>query len=295
MINPYAHIQSLIQLIDDPDDIVFNQVRHELLKCGSTAIPFLEQSWEHDIYGLVFQNRVESILHEIQFNEVKESLIRWSRSSEKNLLEGAIIIAKYQYPGLNEKLIHEFIESLKKDIWLELNDDLTAFEKVKIFNKIFFEIYQFHGDSQNYYSHVNSYINTVIESKKGNPLSLGLLYSHVAQLLEIPIYGVNLPNHFILAFIDEYHTNVLLDQQNEFGVLFYINVFSKGTILHDKEIKEFLSELKINPKREHFEPCSNSSIIERMIVNLIYSFKKVGNKEKIVELEELRTVIKRSE
>lgn len=291
MINSHSHIQSLIQLIDDPDELVFNQVRQELLKCGPSAIPFLEQSWEYDIYGLVFQTRIESILQDIHFNETKESIHKWSKSSEKNLIEGALILAKFQYPGLNENLVYDYLSQLKKDIWLELNDELTAFEKVKIFNKVFFELHSFHGDSQNYYSPVNSYINTVIESKKGNPLSLGIIYSHLAQLLDIPIYGVNLPNHFVLAYIDVNHTNYLIEEKSEFGVLFYINVFSKGAILNERDIKEFLAELHIDEKREYFEPCSNTAVLERMIVNLIHSFQQVGNKDKINELKELRAIL----
>ena len=277
--------------MDDPDELVFNHVRMELLKCGTNAIPFLEQSWEHDIYGPVFQNRIESVLHDIQFENIQSLLKQWINSSDKDLLQGAIIIAQYQYPGLDENLVHQYINQLKKDIWLELNDQMTAFEKVKVFNKIFFELHGYHGDNKNYYSPVNSYINTVLESKKGNPLSLGVVYSYVAQLLDIPIYGVNLPNHFVLAYIDENGSNYFLEDSNEFGVLFYINVFSKGSILNEKEIKEFLSEINIDYKRDYFEPCSNSSIIERMIINLIYSFKQVGNKNKIDELFVLKELL----
>ena len=282
---------ALIQLIDDPDDNVYEHVRDKLLSYGTTAIPYLENSWEDDHFGLIFQGRVEHIIHEIQFEEVRNQLIAWYNSSNKDLVQGAVIIAKYQYPGLQEDLILEGIQQIRKDVWLELNNKQTAFEKIKIFNKIFFGTHNFHGDAKHYYSPMNSYINTVMESRKGNPLSLALIYSIVAQSLDIPVYGVNLPNHFILAYMDENGLAAFLPEKNEYGVLFYINPFSKGSILDANAIKEFLDGHRLPYNREYFEPCSNSAILRRMLTNLIASFQQVGNLQKVNEISELRRLI----
>lgn len=284
-------ILALIQLIDDPDDSVFEHVRDKLLSYGSTVIPYLENSWEDDHFGLIFQGRVEQIIHEIQFEEVKHELALWYATPDKDLVRGAIIVAKYQYPGLQEELILEGIQQIRKDVWLELNNKQTAFEKIKIFNKIFFGTHNFHGDAKHYYSPMNSYINTVMESRKGNPLSLALIYSIVAQSLDIPVFGVNLPNHFILAYMDENGSGAFLPDKNEYGVLFYINPFSKGSILDANAIKEFLDGHRLTYKREFFEPCSNSAVLRRMLTNLIASFQQVGNLEKVNELTELRQLI----
>ena len=284
-------ILALIQLIDDPDDSVYEHVRDKLLSYGTSAIPYLENSWEDDHFGLIFQGRVEQIIHEIQFEEVKHQLITWYDSPDRDLVRGAVIIAKYQYPGLQEDLILEGIQQIRKDVWLELNNKQTAFEKIKIFNKIFFGTHNFHGDAKHYYSPMNSYINTVMESRKGNPLSLALIYSIVAQSLDIPVYGVNLPNHFILAYMDENGSAAFLPEKNEYGVLFYINPFSKGSILDANAIKEFLDGHRLPYNREYFEPCSNSAILRRMLTNLIASFQQVGNLQKVNELSELRRLI----
>jgi len=168
---------------------------------------------------------------------------------------------------------------------------MTAFEKVKIFNKIYFGLYNFHGDAKNFHSPMNSFINTVIESRKGNPLSLCLIYSIVAQSLDLPIYGVNLPNHFVLAYMDENGASQFMTDKNEYGVLFYINPFSKGALLESKDIEEFLTSLNLQQERSFFEPCSNSDIIRRMLTNLIGSFQQVGNAEKVDELTKLRSIL----
>lgn len=281
-------IRALISLIDDPDESVYAHVHDRLLSYGADAIPYLENSWEEQDFGLLFQNRIENLIHEIQFEETKRCLKQWIDSSDKDLLTGSIIIAKYQYPGLDETVLRNHIQAIQKDVWLEINNKQTALEKVRIINKIFFEMHHFKGNAKNFHSPLNSYINTVLETKKGNPLSLSIIYSVIAQNLNLPIYGVNLPNHFILAYMDEFAVNQFLPDTNDHGVLFYINPFSKGSVFSAQEIKEFLDGINQPHLRDYFEPCSNTAIIKRMITNLISSFQEVGNSEKVNELIELR-------
>ncbi len=289
--NNQSTIKALVRLIEDPDEQVYEQVRGELMKYGPDVVPVLEQSWEQDFFGLLFQNRIENIIHDIQFEAIKNQLKTWLDSSEKDLLQGALIIAKYQYPSLDEEAIFTQIQSIRRDIWLELNDHQTAFEQVKIFNRIFFGMHGFKGDSKNYHTPAHSFINQVLERKKGNPLSLCLIYSVIAQSLDIPIYGVNLPNHFILAYMDDKHSAIKFSSYDEYGVLFYINAYSKGSILDGNEIKSFIQGIHMQPERSHFEPCSNSAILKRMLANLIFAFQQAGSAQKVSELMELRGLI----
>lgn len=284
-------LQALIALIEDPDEQIFAHVRDRLLEFGPDAIQYLETSWEEQDFGLLFQSRIEALIHEIQFEACKGQMNAWYASTSKDLLKGALIVAKYQYPGLDEQAIYDFVERMRRDCWLELNPNMTAFESVGVLNKVFFGQYGFKGNASNYNSPLNSYINTVIETKKGNPLSLSILYSVVAQQLELPIYGVNLPNHFILAYMDDNGINQYLSNCNEYGVLFYINTFSKGSLFQKDDIDQFLSSIQQVPEPGHFQPCSNSDIIRRMLTNLISSFQQVGNVEKVNELIELRNLL----
>lgn len=284
-------LQALIALMDDPDEQVYAHVRDRVLEIGPAAIQELQTSWEESDFGLLFQSRIENLIHEIQFEQCKTELTSWYASSTKDLLKGALIVAKYQYPGLEEKSVVDFIERMRRDCWLEINPNMTAFEAVRIINKVIFEQYGFVGNSKNYNSSSNSYINTVIEARKGNPLSLSLIYSIIAQKLELPIYGVNLPNHFILAYMDNNGTNLFMSNGNEYGVLFYINTFSKGSIFQKEDIQQFLQSIQVAQNASHFQPCSNSDIIRRMLTNLIAAFQQVGSQEKVNELCELRSLL----
>jgi regulator of sirC expression with transglutaminase-like and TPR domain len=283
-------VQALIQLIDDPDEHVYEHVHDQLKSFGSDAIPYLEESWEYTTYGLLFQNRVENLIHEIQVETIHELMKSWIYSEEKDLLEGALILVRYQYPGINIDSVKSEIERIRKAIWIEMNSSQTSFEKIRTFNQVFFGENRFNGDSQNYHSPLNSLVNTVLETRKGNPLTLSLIYSVIAQSLKLPVYGVNLPNHFVLAYMDEHLINASTGKDSPYGVLFYINPFSKGSILQESDIRQFISKINLAEKREYFEPCPNTQIIKRMILNLITAFQQNGNAQKVSELMGLKNL-----
>ena len=285
-----SEIEALIHLIDDPDEAIFNQIRNKILSIGDEVIPFLEQAWENQDLGLLYQSRIENIIHKIQFDSVYHALFKWANGGGQDLLEGALIVNRYQYPDLDTEDIRNKIGALRQDIWIELNNNLTAFEEIRIFNYILFDHHGFSGNKKNYHSPQNSYLNCVLESKKGNPLSLSILYCIIAQQLDIPIFGVNLPNHFVLAYQDKNNVMNFVDPEKENSdVLFYINPFSRGTIFNRTEIEQFLEQLKLEPKPTFFEPCSNIDIIKRMLANLVYSYEKLGYPQKVDELRELHS------
>lgn len=280
-------INALISLLDDPDEGVFNQVSMKILSLGQEIIPVLEDAWEYSFDTLI-QNRIENIIHQIQFDLIRDSLKEWVHPEQQSLLEGALLIAKYQYPDIDIAKIKKQIDQIRQDVWLELNENLTALEKVKIINHILFDVHNFSGNTSNYHAPQNSYINNVLESKKGNPLLLSIIYTIIAQSLDIPIYGVNLPIHFILCYVDVEKVSVSLKKENEGSdILFYINPFSKGSVFGQKEIDAFLKQLKLEPQPLFYEPCSNLEIIRRLLRNLIASYEKLGYPDKSKELKVL--------
>ena len=287
-------IQALINLLDDPDEEIVVHIQSKIRSYGIAIIPYLESAWENHEMSTLHQTRIEQIIHEIQFTTIKTALEDWKKSKEFDLIEAWTIISKWQYPGIIEKALRAKIDEIRQDVWMEINDKQTAFEKVKILNKIFYTRYLFKGDNKNYHSPLNSFINTVLETKHGNPLSLSILYSTIAQSLKIPIYGVNLPNHFILAYMDENHVNQLIGNNTNSGVFFYINAFSEGSILYENDIRKFLTDLKLPDEKGYLEPCSHTTIVQRIIINLISSYQSLGKSEKVKELLELKDIITQS-
>jgi regulator of sirC expression with transglutaminase-like and TPR domain len=285
-----GELNALFSLLDDPDKNVFVQVRERLLSIGEKVIPALENFWEQS-FDTTIQTKIEDIIHHIQFNITVLALKEWATTLDQNLLKGALLIAKYQYPDLNTDKIKRHIQQIRQDVWLELNDKLTALEQVKILNHILFEIQNFSGNTQNYHAPQNSYINNVLESKKGNPLSLSLIYLIVAQDLSIPIFGVNLPEHFVLCYKDVHQLLSAKTKQEEEmitkGILFYINPFSRGAVFGKGQLDVYLKKMNLDIKPSHYQPCSNLEMIKRLLRNLVFSYKKLGYTEKQNELQKL--------
>ncbi len=285
-------IRALITLIDDPDEDIYWEVRSRIVSLGGPVVADLERAWETDDLGDLFRNRIEDILHTIHLGGVTDRLKAWRDSGGEDLLEGALIISRYRYPELDEQKVKARLASIRQDIWLELNDHLTAFEKVRVFNHIFFQIHSFRGNKRNYHAPQNSYLNEVLDSRKGNPLSLAIIYQVLAEDLGLPLRGVNLPNHFVLAYLDEESIGGAdSGQDGEESVLFYVNAFSGGDILGRNEINEFLEKLNIPPRPSFYSPCINMDIIRRQLNNLATSYSKMGDSERAQDLERLRDLL----
>ncbi len=278
---------ALITLLDDPDEVIYDQVKDRFVVLGPPAIPHLETAWENS-FDAIMQKRIENIIHTIQFETLQKALKAWAKNDQDDLLKGILILARYQYPDLDENKIRKQLATIKQDVWLELHEDLTALEKVKIINHILFEVHQFSGNITNYHAPQNSFLNNVLESKKGNPLMLSVVYLLICNELKIPVYGINLPQHFVLAYLND-DAN-LMDVNNKTlsnNILFYINPFSKGLLFNQKDIDQFLKQLNLDLEPKYYLPCSNIDIIKRCINNLIFSYEKLGYVEKVEELKGL--------
>jgi len=280
MINP-SEINSLVKLLDDPDQEIFDHVHQKLFSYGAEVISYLESAWE-SAFDPLLQERIAGLVHEIQFSNLKNDLKLWCQSGAFDLLRGALLINKYQYPDLDEQKVINEIEAIKRDIWLQMIYESSAVEKIKLMNHIFYNIYGFSGNTTNHQDPQNSYLSQVMEMKKGNQPTLAIIYSVIAQKLDIPVFGVNLPQHFILAYVDE-----SAQPETENGVLFYINPFNKGFIFGKRDVDMFLKQLNLKPEKQYYEPCSNQEIIKRIIRNLISSYENSGLTEKVQELTEL--------
>ncbi len=279
-------ILALISLLDDPNEQIFNTVEEELLKEEVDIVPELEKAWETS-YNQEYQKRLENLIHSLQFKDVKTQLRHWLDNSEDDLLYGAFLVSKYQYPGLKYEDVNESINRLRKEAWLELNDHLTALEKVRVINHILFEIHGFSRNNRDFMAPQNSFISQVLETHKGNPVSLSVIYSVIAQRLGMPVYGVNLPKNFILAYLDEANELNSIDQETELSVLFYINPINKGAVIVRKEIEFFVRQQKLIPKVSYFLPCSNKEIVLRMLSNIYFAYETSKQTTKAEEVREL--------
>jgi regulator of sirC expression with transglutaminase-like and TPR domain len=284
MINP-SEINYLIRLLDDPDQEIYDHIHDKILSYGVDVIEYLESAWEQ-AFDPIQQDRIANLVHEIQFGIVKTDLKLWYQGGGFDLLQGALIINRYQYPDLDEQKVINQIEDIKRDIWIQMIYEASPAEQIKIINHVFYSIYGFTGNTSNHQDPQNSYLSQVLDTKRGNQISLAIIYATIAQKLDIPVYGVNLPQHFILAYVDE-----SMETEFEGGILFYINAFNKGFIFGRRDVDMFLKQLNLRAEKQFYEPCSNADIVRRIIRNLISAYEHLGSSEKVNELNELLEIV----
>ena len=269
-------LKALVSLLDEDDSEILGQIEQKLISLGGAIIPFLEQEWEQN-FNPVVQKRLEELIHTLQFDTLKERMAAW-KNSDMDLLEGMWLIATYQYPDLELDKLRSDLEQVYYEAWLEFRPEVHPFDKIKLLNSVFFSKLKFGANTKNFHSPSNSMINIVLESKKGNPTSLCIIYMLVAQKLKLPVYGVNLPNLFILVY---------KSSETEF----YINVFNRGLIFSKSDIDNYLGHLNLTPKDSYYDPCSNLDTIKRVLRSLIVSFEKVGDPQKVEEVKILLNAI----
>jgi len=282
--NKNKELMALIRLLDEPDTDIYSRIRDKIFCYGLDAIPLLEGAWESSFDGLI-QERIEGIIHTIQLDNLYAELGIWAQQGGNDLLKGYILISKFQYPDLNAENIMRHIGRISQDVWLELNQNLTALEKVKVMNHILYDICGFTGNKLNINAPENYYLNVMLESKKGNPISLGALYIIIAQSLGMPVYGVDLPRHFVLAYLEGNLRENSLEEDRK--VIFYINPFNKGALFTRNEIELYIKQMTLKDQVRYYVGCRNKVIIRRMMEELANQYKNSGNPEKALELTRL--------
>ena len=269
-----------MSLLEDPDNQIFDTVSDRLIELGEEVVIPLERRWEATLKPEL-QEKIENVIKQIQFNTLHRGMDRWKSTGGTDLLYGAFLVARFQYPDLGYDPINAVIEKIKRDIWLELNNELTALEKVKVINYFMYDIHKFDKSLKKAHTPQLYLVNHVIDTFKGSPVMLGLIYAELARRLNLPIYGVNLPRNFVLCYYDQDF------QDDPNGILFYINPSDNGAVLGQKELKYFLSQLKIEEKEFYYTPCSNTDIIERLVINLQYAYDRSGHPDKALALKDL--------
>lgn len=268
----------LIHLLDDPDQEAYRQISNEILSLGLPAIGPLEEAWFNANDQLTRQ-RIEDIVQNIQYDELMNELTFWVASGGIDLLHGFILVSKFQYPNLDEEKLLSELNILTRSVWLEINDNLTSLEKVKVFNRVFFGNYEFGGEITDMAVPDHYFLNNVLQSKHGNALSIGLLYIIVAQKIRLPIKGVDLKGNFIACFThqaDEFE----LGYKPVNDVKFYINPFAMGAVFTRKEIILYLEKAGIEPEEKYFRPADNIAVLNRWCRDLQYAYMEGGKPEK---------------
>lgn len=287
-----SRLKALINLLDDPDNLIFKTVEKELLKQNHTIIPALEERWE-SIYDETAQERIENLIQSLQFKKTKKMLHAWITSEAGDLLDGFLIVNRVQFPDVSHSHVIQKTEKIRNEVWLELNNSLTILEKVTILNHFFFNIHGFSVNHENPKSPQNCYLNQLLDTKKGTAVSLSLLYTIIARQLDLPAQLTDFPKNPLVAMVDRDLAKKVHGKTANSEVLFYINPANKGSVASRKEILYHLKKNNYHPPEKFAEPQPDKLFIQRLIESLNDSFQSIGFSEKSSHTGEMLNLFKK--
>ena len=266
-------ISALFHLIDDPDEEVFHTVSERIVSMGRGIIPNLEHLWENTPNQEI-QERIELLIHKLNFRDLTDEFMSWKKGANE-LLQGALLVAKYQYPDLMQNSVLQELEKIRRNIWLELNSYLTPLEQINVVTGILYNYYKLKGTEVSYENPDDFFLNKILEAKKGNGIANGILYIILSELLDLPVKAINIPKQFILAYFE-----VDYNYPNPSGhvgtkINFYIDPLN-GQIYTHKDVENYFKRITVPPTPTYFKQLSNKRIIQ----NLLEELSKCYNAEK---------------
>lgn len=271
-----SEIKSLVYLLDDPDPYVQSEVRNRLFELGETAVPLLDEH-RNTIADQKERTLINEIIQRITYSSVEEDfldILAGGVDTLKQLEEAIFILARFDNPTLRIKEYQQKLDRFAQMIADDVRYSLSEIQKMhKVLDLVFTEL-EFSGSTTDYYSPENSYLNKVIDRRKGVPISLALVVLFIGRRLDLSFRGVGMPVHFMLMYQS--------DQEEVF-----IDPFDHGKVVSYNQCYYFLKQNGISPKSEHFRPASCSAILARSIRNLINSYERQEADHKAESLRNL--------
>jgi regulator of sirC expression with transglutaminase-like and TPR domain len=188
-----------------------------------------------------------------------------------SLAEACLLIAGDAYPGLDVNRYLAEIERMAARLRGRLSQTADGEEKVIALNHFLFNELGFYGNADDYYDPRNSYLNEVIDRRRGIPISLCILYMEVGRKVGLPLQGVSFPGHFLVRLSLRGSTLVL-------------DPFSGGEPLSEQDLRKLLKRVIAGsgsaglrsaadvaaglPLDQFLEPAAPRQVLARVLRNL---------------------------
>lgn len=281
-------ISALLQLIDDPDQEVFDAISQKIVDYGKPIIPNLEHLWETTPDEQT-QERIELLIHRLHFRDLAEDFRQWNVSGHHDLMLGSLLVCKFQYPDISTTPVLQEIEKIRRNVWLELNNYLTPLEQVHIITSILYSYYGLKGSETNYQEPNEFLLHKTLESKRGNQVSNGILYLLLCELLDIPVRAINIPKQSIIAYFKPgYSEENLPDPFHK--IEFFIDP-STGQVFTHQDVESYFKRIAMSPSPSYFKPQKNKQVIKELLQEFSKCFTSDADQYKQKELLELASIL----
>jgi regulator of sirC expression with transglutaminase-like and TPR domain len=266
MLIPENKIRALIRLLSDEDDRIVQTISGRLIDIGPSAVPLLQEA---EIEQPEMSDRIASVLEEIRGGNLEEELTNLATlaGGAMCLETGAFLIARYAYPTLDVTHYRERLDAMAEEVRARIGCRASGEEAVNALNRYLFTEQGFKGNTKNYYEVENSYLNSVMDRRVGIPISLSAVYLFLGQRLQLPVFGIGMPGHFLVKY-----------ESDRYKI--FIDCFNGGALLTEKNCARFLTEAGYGFDDKYLQKSPIRAILSRMVKNLLAIYSKAGDSVK---------------
>ena len=269
-------LRSLVALLDDEDPRSLALVRSRLFDVGTAAIPYLEAAREAS--PPEFGARLDEMTAELRYRELKRAFLGLAAERIPDLETGAFLLSRFVRPRADPGVYRIWLDRVSSAAAEDIPEDAPTSEAVKRLSTHLFQSLGFAGNETNFYDPDNSCLSRVIDTRRGIPVTLSILYLLLAKRLKLPVYGVGTPGHFLLGFRED-------------GEAHFLDAFRSGRPLDAAAVRRMLVRNGYEFRPEYLKPCGPREILARMMRNLLSIYQKTGAVERADRLSVLVEII----
>jgi regulator of sirC expression with transglutaminase-like and TPR domain len=202
------------------------------------------------------------------------------------LLEAAVAIAQHDFPRLDVQSTLAEIDTLAARLKRRLAADAAPMQRLRLLNRFFFQELGFSGNVNDYYDPRNSYVHCVLETRRGIPITLALLYVELANQIGLDACGVSFPGHF-LAKVHMPQGEIVIDP-------FTGQSMSRDALdallapYRRRSVKSGLGEA---PLGTFLQPAQPREVIARMLRNLKEVFRSSQDAARLLAVAERLVIL----
>jgi regulator of sirC expression with transglutaminase-like and TPR domain len=199
------------------------------------------------------------------------------------LLRAAVAISMHEMPEVDYRQVEDRLQGLANRVLARVRSDNPK-ALLAHAHAVLFDEEKFIGNVENYYDPANSYIPAVLESKRGIPITLCLIYKEVLERVGLHVVGTNSPGHFLAS--------VWVD-----GNPMIIDPFTRGRVLSRAEAHDRIMELvgTIDDETDLLKAASNRGWLGRILQNLSVVFGQSRLQASLAAMLELQSLLTHSD
>lgn len=187
------------------------------------------------------------------------------------------------YPDLKISDYMNMMDEMGKELKSQIKNakSMRPTHIIEKLNEFFFDDKNFQPNVSDYYNPINNYLNIVLEKRTGIPITLSLIYIHLASYMDFKLYPVNFPSHFLVKYV--------LDEDTDESIV--IDTFNKGRIMDDYILQDLLNKAyprsTISLSNNLMKKANSSQILIRVLNNLKNGYMEVDDLNKIMKINEM--------